>query len=210
MPEITLLDKTYQKIAVDILGEAFRVDPFNRWIANDSAYPAHIFEMMMKHFVRYGIVLINDNQNAALLAIRPHVTAKYSPSPADVWRFYHNFGLGALIRVVRTGRLFDKHHIAQPHYYLFAIGTTEEARGRGEGKNLLLGLIERANQEGVVIYAENSNPEAMTGFYRSLGFQSLSPIRVSPSSPEVVPILYTPTSDVQVDSGWTGNPPPAA
>jgi ribosomal protein S18 acetylase RimI-like enzyme len=196
MPEITILDKTYKRLAVDILGEAFAFDPFNRWIVDDSAYPAHIFGLMIEHFARYGLVVVNDGKNAALLAIRPHVGTKYSPSLPDVWRFYRRFGLGALIRLVQTGRFFDKHHFARPHYYLFAIGTTEKARGRGEGKKLLRSLIERANQEGVAIYAENSNPEAMTGFYRSLGFQSLSPIRVSPSSPEVVPILYTPTSDV--------------
>lgn len=195
MPEVTILNQTDQRIAVDILGEAFQADPVSRWIANDSEYPAHLFGMMVAHFVRYGTVMINKDQNAALLAIRPHVKTQFSPSPNDVWRFYRKFGLGALFRLVRTGRLFDRHHISRPHYYLFAIGTTAAARGSGEGRKLLSTLIERANQEGVAIYAENSNPQANEGFYASLGFQSHPSIQVTPSSPEIVPILYTPVSN---------------
>ncbi len=76
------------------------------------------------------------------------------------WRLFPN------LQVLST---LEKAHAEEPHYYLEFIGTDPVHQGKGFGAALLQPMLERADQEGVGMYLENSK-ESNIAFYGRFGF----------------------------------------
>ncbi|MCU1279346.1 MAG: hypothetical protein JWM53_2892, partial [bacterium] len=64
----------------------------------------------------------------------------------------------------------------EPHYYLFAIGTTPEQQGRGVGSALLAPMLARCDAEKLPAYLESSTPTNLP-FYRRHGFVATGELR---------------------------------
>ena len=82
-------------------------------------------------------------------------------------------GLGAFMRFMAFAGHTDRLHkraAPTPHYYLFALGVSPSAQGRGVGGLLLRGMLERVDAEGMPAYLETQK-EGNVGLYRRHGFE---------------------------------------
>lgn len=64
----------------------------------------------------------------------------------------------------------EKHHPSEPHFYLLYIGVEPEFQGKSVGSALMKHLIEKADQDHIGCYLENSNRRNIP-FYQRFGFQ---------------------------------------
>ena len=78
----------------------------------------------------------------------------------------------AIQRGLALSALMQDWHPKEPHMYLFTIGTTASARGKGVGKGLLAPVLSACDAAGLPVYLENSNPDN-TGFYGAHGFERM-------------------------------------
>jgi ribosomal protein S18 acetylase RimI-like enzyme len=177
-------------IAASILGEAFSDDPISNWVSTKDEYHKFIFSMLMPFYLAHGEVWISQNNDAAIMCLKPGVTKEFSPSPLLIATFLWKFGPGSLSRILHLSNVFKKYHHHGPHYYLLALGTTKKARGSGAGGGIVRFLIERADAQGVAIYAENSNPKNNRGFYRNMGFTIGDEISIRKDAPSFDLISY--------------------
>lgn len=182
-------DEETAPIVAGILGEAFSTDPISNWISQNPAYHRYIFELLMPFYLQYGEVWLSADKDAAIMCLGPDVTQKFQPSLRAILRFVLKFGPFSLSRISRLARQFEKSHYRDRHYYLLAIGTSDRARGKGRGGEILKMLIERAEATGVPIYAENSNPDSNRGFYSAHGFKIGEPVSLGRNAPSYEPIL---------------------
>jgi GNAT superfamily N-acetyltransferase len=81
----------------------------------------------------------------------------------------------------------EKHHPAEPHWYLEAIGTVPEARGRGIGPTVLTPVLDRCDAEGVPAYLESSNPRNIP-FYERHGFVRRPLFELPRGCPTITPM----------------------
>ena len=97
-------------------------------------------------------------------------------------------GLAALSRAKRVSEIIVGAHPAAPHYYLFAVGVRDAAKGKGLGGRLIREGLKRADLDGVAAYLENSNPRN-TPLYEQLGFASQRPLPLPGGAPPLVAML---------------------
>ncbi|MGB1088256.1 MAG: GNAT family N-acetyltransferase, partial [Alphaproteobacteria bacterium] len=90
--------------------------------------------------------------------------------------------LKAVNRSLKFGDFMEKHHPHEPHYYLFAIATTQAARGKGVGGALLKAGLARADADGIGCYLENSKEQNL-GFYQAHGFEVMEKVHPVEGSP---------------------------
>jgi ribosomal protein S18 acetylase RimI-like enzyme len=82
-------------------------------------------------------------------------------------------GPGAFSRFMDFVGHTDKLHkkaAPMPHYYLFTLGVRPAAQGRGVGRRLLEGMLERVDAERAPAYLETQKAENV-GLYRKFGFE---------------------------------------
>lgn len=179
----------------DILAEAFHDDPAMNWAMAAPPSPA-IFRHMIEGLYRPKGICQGIEDKAAALWLPPGVkpglslraTIALGPSMIS------NGGLRAVYRGLFAESNMSKVHPHEPHYYLFAVGTTKTARGQGLGKAVLQPVLERCDDEQIPAYLENSKPEN-TGFYRSLGFANQGPpLVLGPGAPSIQPMWREPTA----------------
>ena len=84
--------------------------------------------------------------------------------------------------------MLEKHHPKAPHYYLFAVGVTPEAQGKGLGGAILREGLKRADEAGAMAYLENSNPKN-TLLYERLGFRVTAPLPLPKDAPPLLSML---------------------
>lgn len=82
-------------------------------------------------------------------------------------------------------------HLAEPHYYLFAVGVDPGHRGRGLAAELLAPVLKQCDAEGKPAYLEASQP-ALVPFYRRLGFAPVREVRLGRDGPVMVPMVRAP------------------
>lgn len=82
-------------------------------------------------------------------------------------------GPGAFTRFMGFAGHTDKLHkraAPMPHYYLFALGVSPSAQGRGVGGLLLRGMLGRVDAERMPAYLETQKADNV-GLYRRHGFE---------------------------------------
>ena len=82
-------------------------------------------------------------------------------------------GLKTFSRFMGFAGHTDKLHKAaapMPHYYLFVLGVSPSAQGRGAGGFLLKSMLERIDREKMPAYLETQK-ESNVGLYRRFGFE---------------------------------------
>jgi ribosomal protein S18 acetylase RimI-like enzyme len=85
----------------------------------------------------------------------------------------------------------EKHHPSEPHWYLEAIGTVPEARGRGIGPSVLTPVLERCDATGLPAYLESSNPRNIS-FYERHGFVAMPLFPLPDGCPPITPMWRDP------------------
>ncbi len=95
-------------------------------------------------------------------------------------------------RVFASWRCLERHHPAEPHWYLMTLGTDPAAQGRGLGPALVRAGLERCDADGLPAYLE-SGSAANISFYEGLGFRLLGEVRV-PDGPAFFPMRRVPSA----------------
>ena len=172
----------------DITADAFREDPFSRWLFGGFEPMRRTFTNMARHiYVPNGFcqILKEDGEaRAATMWLLPGDTPDASPQKMlqIYWGMFASGGLGALKRGKAAGDAMEKRHPSEPHAYLFTVGVASAGRGRGLGRLLIEPVLAACDESGTMAYLENSNP-ANRRFYASLGFERVEIFHATADSP---------------------------
>lgn len=179
----------------DITGEAFAQDPVNQWAFRKPASIRSMFRVMAREiYLRFGQGFIHP-EGGATMWMPPGISAK--PSRVGMLRF----ALGqiahgtpdAIGRGQALSQLMHDWHPRDAHMYLFSIGTTKAARGKGVGKALLAPVLAACDEARLPVYLENSNPQN-SGFYGVHGFERMGVFEIGGhGSPVMEPMWREPT-----------------
>jgi len=180
-------------IIARITADAFRDDPFNRWLFGSYRGMAGVFAALARHvYTRRGFCYRLGDQGAAMWMLPG---GDLEPPLMAMPALYHAVLLhssrGALKRTDAAVAGMNRHHPAFPHAYLFTIGVRPQARGQGHGRRLIQPVLDACDEAGLPAYLENSNP-ANCGFYNSCGFERQAMIEVMPDAPPLEAMLRQP------------------
>ena len=172
----------------DITADAFRDDPFNRWLFGGFEPMRRTFAHLARHIYTpngFCQILQEDGEGrAATMWLMPG--DKPDATLLGMLKTYSALlasgGWGALMRGKAAGDAMAKHHPAEPHAYLFTVGVASAGRGRGLGRRLIEPVLDACDHSQTMAYLENSNP-ANRRFYASLGFERVELFHAAPDSP---------------------------
>jgi ribosomal protein S18 acetylase RimI-like enzyme len=98
-------------------------------------------------------------------------------------------------RLARLRAVMDKAHPMQrQHAYLWFLGVTPEAQGRGVGSRLIKAKLDQLDREGAPAFLETAS-ERNVAFYRRHGFDVLSEYRPEADAPRVWAMWREPASE---------------
>lgn len=184
------------KQVADITAEAFADDPVNRFVFGSPRAIKSAFRVMMREmYLKHGQCYLHP-EGGATAWLAPSIEAPFTGWTGLQFAIGQaRFGTkGAMRRASRLGEIMAEHHPETPHMYLFTIGTTLAARGKGVGKALLMPTLAACDTQGIAVYLENSNP-ANTGFYGANGFERMGLFEVGEGGPVMEPMWRTPKGD---------------
>ena len=176
-----------------ITGDAFRDDPFNRWLLGTPSAISGIFRTLAHHvYVPRGFSYRLGDEGAAMWMLpggdsEPPLAAL----PALYWTLLARASRGASKRVDRAVEAMAAAHPKFPHAYLFTIGVRPRSQGKGMGRTLITPVLQACDRLGLPAYLENSNP-ANRGFYNSCGFERTGWIEPVAGSPPLEAMLRQP------------------
>lgn len=194
MPESSRATPADLPAAGRALAAAFADDPVWSWLVPPKAWSRlapRWFALVAGQQLRgHGEVLVDgDGLGAAIWASPGHWETK----PTDVVRMApiaaRMFGTG-LVRALRTLSFMEKHHPAEPHWYLSLLGTAPAAQGRGIGSALVTDITRRCDENGIPAYLESSK-ESNIAFYARHGFEVREQVSL-PGGPPVWPMWREP------------------
>ncbi len=177
----------------DITADAFRDDPFNRWLFGSYAGMAGVFTALARHvYAPRGLCYRLGDAGAAMWmlpggSIEPPLVALPALYSAVLLRSTW----GAKRRTDAAVAGMSRHHPGFPHAYLFTIGLRPAARGKGLARKLIQPVLDACDEAGLPAYLENSNP-ANCGFYGSCGFEHQAMIEVASAAPPLEAMLRQP------------------
>ncbi|MCU1592398.1 MAG: acetyltransferase [Frankiales bacterium] len=185
------------RIAGAVLGRAFMTDPVFGWLLHGRTGLQQRLTLVFESFAAGALpkqdaqVLVTEERTAASIWLPP---GHWKTSTADLVRQGPKFVRGLGSRTPRALGLLtriEKHHPAEPHWYLEAIGTVPEARGQGIGPRVLLPVLDRCDAEGVPAYLESSNPRNIA-FYERHGFVKRPLFPLPDGCPVITPMWRDP------------------
>jgi ribosomal protein S18 acetylase RimI-like enzyme len=155
------------------LARAFHDDPvfrvlFGGTVPFDRA--SRFFELMATVQRRHHHVYRTPGNESAAIWAPPDawklpVATIARNTPAMIRVFGHR-----LISNLRILNTLERHHPAEPHYYLEFLGTDPAHQGKGLGGALVGPMVERCDREGVGAYLESSKEDNLA-FYGRFGFE---------------------------------------
>lgn len=182
------------KLVADITGEAFANDPVNQWVFGKPAAIRSMFRVMAREMYLPDGTCFLHPAGGATMWMPPGVTS----APSQLGRLKFALGQirhgtpGGISRGQALSALMQAWHPKDPHMYLFTIGTTAKARGKGVGKALLAPVLSACDSAGLPVYLKNSNP-ANSGFYGSFGFERMGVFEIGGTgTPVMEPMWRTP------------------
>ncbi len=179
-----------RKVVARILTAAFYDDPLMRWVfphANRrKGALKRIFEMEAGNFLKRGMVLLTENEQAAATWLPPG--AKEPFCPLTVLRSFPTWFLAAgplrSLQAVRSFVATERKHPKEPHYYLGSVGVAPEIQGQGFGSALLAEMMPRIDAEGAPSYLLSSNDRNVP-LYERFGYQVIEEMRIPHGGPLV-------------------------
>jgi RimJ/RimL family protein N-acetyltransferase len=184
-------------VAGAVLGRAFTTDPVFNWILGDTP---RLEQRLTLAFTAFAVGAAH--KPAAQVLAAPERKAASIWLPPGEWRAPTSEIVRQGPRLLRAyGRrtpralgllsVVEKHHPAEPHWYLEAIGTVPEARGQGIGPTVLTPVLDRCDAERLPAYLESSNPQNIP-FYERHGFVKLPLFDLPAGCPVITPMWREP------------------
>lgn len=184
-------------VAGAVLGRAFTTDPVFRWIIGETP---RLQERLTLAFTAFAVgavhkpaaqVLVTPDRAAASIWLPPNGwRAPLSEIVKQAPRLLRAYG-NRSVRALRLLSIVEKHHPKEPHWYLEAIGTVPEQRGRGIGPTVLTPVLEQCDAARLPAYLESSNPQNIS-FYERHGFVTLPLFELPPGCPVITPMWRDP------------------
>ncbi len=177
--------------AIEILVDGFMDNPVFAWAFPDEASRPDAlrgwFTFWKNTYGAHGRLEIASSGEGAALWATPDAAAV----EAD--------GLGPLIELVqahngdRTGIVLAGFGAltppSEPHWYLNSIAARQGQRARGIGAELLEAGLDAADEAGLPVYLESSNPRNLS-FYHRYGFRDQAPrIDLPEGGPPLQPLI---------------------
>ncbi|MEQ9393898.1 GNAT family N-acetyltransferase [Haliea sp.] len=183
------------KQLVDITAEAFSEDPVGRWVFGSPRGMKVAFQVMARSiYLKHGICHLAGDDAATMWARHDTDMSLSLPGMLKLAAGLAVYGSrGAVARGTRAGELMAQYHPSSPHWYLFAIGTRQAARGTGLGKALLAPVLSACDRDRMPVYLENSNP-ANTRFYAAHGFERMQVFACGEGGPPLEAMWREPKS----------------
>ncbi|MDF1643751.1 MAG: GNAT family N-acetyltransferase [Pseudomonadales bacterium] len=176
------------KQVCDILGDAFSRDPVLNWITPKASIYSGLFRAGAEAlYKKHNHVYINRNGTGAALWL----PAGISPKSPFHWRLFSTLfslvaasGIGGLKRASELEKVFADNHPQEPHFYLHAIGATQDCQGKGIGSALLKAGLAACDEQGMPAYLESTNPRN-NPLYERYGFNIVGEATLSNGGPNV-------------------------
>ncbi|HEY9595577.1 MAG TPA: GNAT family N-acetyltransferase [Spirochaetia bacterium] len=184
--DLYVIRKSDEARAVDVLFEAFRNDPFFKYMLGARsidarlARPIHTFLLNLgtKYGEAYapsgaieGVSLWLPPSHASITAwmsLRSGVARLLSLLPGNYKR-----AIPFARKMLAYARYSDKLHrdrVGFPHWYLLVIGVGDEYRGKGYASRLMRPMLERLDRERLPCYLETHNENNLK-LYEHFGFE---------------------------------------
>lgn len=182
------------RTVADITAEAFANDPVNQYIFGKFESIRSMFRVMAREmYIPSGLSYLHP-AGGATMWMPPGVDA--APSQFGLLKFAlgqaRHGTMGAIKKGMALSEKMQEWHPKDPHFYLFTIGTTAGARGKGVGKGLLAPVLAACDAADMPIYLENSNP-TNSGFYAAHGFERMGVFNIDgEGSPVMEPMWREP------------------
>lgn len=176
---------------IDIMCQAFDDDPAVNWFVRQDHRRKdgirEFFQMLAAVlYARHDENYLLTDGTGATMWLPPGVTAQVGiwETLQQVPAVLRMVRLRGVRRLLRVQAVVEKNHPHEPHYYLFAIGTLPELRGRGLGSKLMRDMTERMDREGVPGYLENSKKQNLP-FYERHGFEVTQHLQLPDGGPDM-------------------------
>lgn len=169
----------------NILGKSFADDPVNCWVfANVGGISSYFSNVARKKYVPQGFGHVDSEHRGASMWLPPTVSKDIPliKSLDIATSMIRAGGATSLIRGLKFDIGMAKRKQNEPHFYLFAIGTTPDGRGKGIGGRLMDVGLAAVDEKCMPAYLESSK-ESNVSFYRRYGFEVIeeySPARGCP------------------------------
>jgi ribosomal protein S18 acetylase RimI-like enzyme len=172
------------------LSRAFHDDPVVMWLLPDenarASRLARLWSTMTRHhhLAGGGVEVACDG---------PGIGAAALWDPPNRWQQSHREELSMMLGLFRVFGLrsakaraaqevMKRWHPEEPHWYLAAIGSDPDVRGKGFGQALMRSRLDRCDAEYCPAYLESSKPENVP-YYQRFGFTVTREIRLSDGGP---------------------------
>lgn len=170
------------------MARAFADDPFVCFVLTNEetrqALMPHLFKLLFKLSLPHGACDVTTGCEAAALWGPPGLWQTplwdYLTNGAEVADIF-DFSSGR--HALRVMNIMERHHPAEPHWYLQAIGTDPAQQGKGFGKALMHRKLADADASGMPAYLESSK-SANIPFYQSFGFEVAGEVKL-PDGPTI-------------------------
>ncbi|MET0992627.1 MAG: GNAT family N-acetyltransferase, partial [Mycobacterium sp.] len=178
-----------------VLARAFYDDPVVMYMlpddkARSTALPRMFATLTRHHFLARSAseVASRDGAVGAATLWDPPGQRKSSRleelmmMPTMAWTFRSR---GRATRAL--GRVIEKVHPEEPHWYLMVIGSDPTVRGKGFGQALMHSRLDRVDAEHAPAYLEASRAELIP-YYLRFGFEQIGEIQVPYGGPTMWPM----------------------
>lgn len=184
------------RTAGGVLGRAFLEDPVFGWLVQGADRESRL----SKAFTTFAGTVARTPGGRALVTQERTAAALWLPPGA--WRSGVGDFLrtavpltaalrGGVVRGLRLQAVVERHHPAEPHWYLEALGAVPGARGTGVGGRVVQPVLDVCDDARLPAYLESSNPRNVS-FYERLGFVRGEQLPVPPGCPPLLPMTRRP------------------
>jgi len=175
------------------LAAAFAADPLFDWFSRRDAGRESARLGFFRHLMRELVVpgggetLKPANGGAAAVwmgsdALGPNTAMQELRALPMLFRLT---GWARFLRLARLRQVMDAAHpMDRPHAYLWFLGVTPEAQGRGVGSRLIKAKLDVLDQADTPAFLETAT-ERNVAFYRRHGFDVLSEYRAEGNAPRI-------------------------
>jgi len=173
----------------DTLALSFYDDPVFMWWIDDGSRRRQLlpgfFGAVAKSYLAYDqIYAVDEGVSAAVWA--PPGAEDDEELPTVLGEVVEEYAE----RLFEIFGLMEKKHPAEPHYYLFLLGTRSEWQGCGLGSSLMAPVLETCDRDRVPSYLEATS-ERNKQLYLRHGFDVTDEIRL-PDGPTMWPMWRSP------------------
>jgi ribosomal protein S18 acetylase RimI-like enzyme len=170
-------------LVVQILCDAFDANKSINYIVKQDSKRKERIRTLMEYSYdiseRFGEVLLSEDKKACALILYPD-KKKTTPGVIllDLKLAFNSIGISRIGKVLNKEKKTKENHPLSPFLHLWFIGVAPSEQGKGIGKKMLAGVINKSAEINRPVYLETSMVENLD-FYKKMGFEIYNEIDIS-------------------------------